>query len=103
MSQEYSIRIDDICRTERYYTATLLPFILLHKKFSGLRSFLEILAKKGVRAVNIKNQKSTSLWRGEEFKQVELITEMSIVRDVKFYSSWINGRCSRGRMGYGKD
>jgi hypothetical protein len=86
-----SIRIDDICRTERYYTATLLPFILLHKGFSGLRTFLEILVNKGIQAVKVENQEFTSLWRGEEFNRVELITEMSIVRDVKFYSCWIDG------------
>ena len=86
-----SIRIDDICRTERYYTATLLPFILLNDNFSGLLAFLETLASRGVQAVKVGNQEPTLLWCGEEFNHVELVTEMDIVRDTKFYSSWLDG------------
>ena len=86
-----SIRIDDICRTERYYTATLLPLILLNEDFSGLLTFLETLASKGVQAVKVRNQAPTALWSDEKLDHVELVTEMDIVRDVKFYSSWIDG------------
>ena len=61
-----SIRIDDICRTERYYTATLLPLILLNEDFSGLLTFLETLASKGVQAVKVRNQAPTALWSDEK-------------------------------------
>lgn len=95
MDQVYTvenIRIDDICRTERYYTATLLPYILFHESFTGLKKFLEILEHKGVQAISVGSQQPTQLWQGDEnIENPEIITEMDIVRDVKFYSNWLPG------------
>ena len=61
------------------------------RNFSGLLTFLETLASKGVQAVKVRNQAPTALWSDEKLDHVELVTEMDIVRDVKFYSSWIDG------------
>ncbi len=39
-------RRDDIVRSERYFTATLLPLILFHDNYRGLRSFIDLLNSK---------------------------------------------------------
>jgi hypothetical protein len=39
-------RLDELVRTERYFTAMLLPTILLHNEFDGARQFVELLDKK---------------------------------------------------------
>jgi len=85
------IRIDDICRTERYYTATLLPCILLHESFAGLRAFLRLLEKKNIRARAVKIGAPTSLGTGEAVDHFELISEMDLARDLSFYSPWLAG------------
>jgi hypothetical protein len=96
-SKVSSIRIDDICRTERYYTATLLPYILLHNSFSGLYQFLETLERKNIKARLTENlelkEKSEKnyLLNHQNIKNIEIITEMDVVRDVKFYASWLKG------------
>lgn len=88
-----SLRIDDICRTERYYTATLLPYVLFHESFTGLKKFLKMLEHKGVQAISVDAQKKpVQLWQSDEIPHnIEIITEMDVVRDVKFYSNWLPG------------
>jgi hypothetical protein len=85
------VRIDDICRTERYYTATLLPYILFHESFAGLRAFLRMLADKQICALDAETYAPVALNCGGPLANVELITEVGLVRDAKFYSSWIDG------------
>jgi hypothetical protein len=85
------IRIDDICRTERYYTATLLPCILLHESFAGLRAFLHVLEGKNIHALAVKTGAPVSLGNGEAVDHLELISEMDLARDLRFYSPWLAG------------
>jgi len=84
-------RIDDVCRTERYYTATLLPCILLHESFAGLRAFLQVLERKNIYALTVKTGAPASLNSGDAVDRFELISEMDLARDIHFYSSWLPG------------
>jgi hypothetical protein len=43
-----SQRFDDIARSERYFTATLLPAILLHDHPSELDAFMELVSRKAL-------------------------------------------------------
>ncbi len=43
-------RLDDINRTERYFTSTLLGGLLLHNKLDGTRKFLNWL---GIKKISI--------------------------------------------------
>jgi hypothetical protein len=85
------VRIDDICRTERYYTATLLPYILFHESFAGLRAFLRMLADKQIHALDAETYAPIALNCHGPLANVELITEVALVRDARFYSSWVEG------------
>jgi hypothetical protein len=85
-------RMHDTCRTEKYYTATLLPLILFHNEFEGLRRFLEMLDGRGVKAIDARSidspseeKKRVRLWYGDRVVDPEIITEMDVIRDVKFY------------------
>jgi hypothetical protein len=86
-----NIRIHDICRTERYYTATLLPYVLLHGAFAGLKSFLRMLERKSIRALSVQDKVPVPLNDAGDFTHVELISEMDIARDTQFYSPWLSG------------
>jgi hypothetical protein len=83
--------LDDICRTERYYTATLLPIILFHNSFQGLREFIALLMAKGTLQTLYSGKKEKIATDPNELKRIEIVTEMDIVRDVKYYANWIEG------------
>ncbi len=85
------IYIDDLSRTERYYTATLLPYLLLYNNFEGVLKFLRWLENKKVYALDAISDTPCSLGARQRISHIELITEMDIVRDVKFYSRFIPG------------
>jgi len=87
----HNIKIHDICRTERYYTATLLPYVLLHESFAGLRAFLRLLEEKNIRALAAGTGAPAALNGGGPFAHVELISEMDLVRDLHFYAPWLAG------------
>jgi hypothetical protein len=87
----HNIQIHDICRTERYYTATLLPYVLLHENFAGLRAFLRLLGEKNIRARAVETGAPAALDGGSPFAHVELISEMDLVRDLHFYAPWLAG------------
>ena len=87
-----TLRISDICRTERFYTATLLPVILFHNSFDGLREFIRLLVndKKASQTLST-GMSSTIKLDIIESKNIEIISEIDIVRDVKYYANWIEG------------
>jgi hypothetical protein len=85
------IKIHDICRTERYYTATLLPYVLLHEDFTGLRVFFRMLEDKGIDALRVETNAPVPLNAGNGPAHIELISEMDIARDTQFYSPWLPG------------
>ncbi len=43
------LRFDDVVRSERYFTATLLPLLLFHDNLTGIRRFLELVDNKARR------------------------------------------------------
>jgi len=78
-------RFDDCVRSERYFTATLLPLILFHDGFRGLRRLVELIEQRastehdGHGAVRAKRAPDY------RFDDVELITEFHIARDLSHY------------------
>lgn len=86
MENGVSQRFDDIVRSERYFTATLLPAILFHDwaNRAGIREFVNYLEEhsKTERTQEGKCElKSTTNYN--DFKDVELITEFHIRRDLE--------------------
>lgn len=63
-------RIDDLNRSERYFTATILPYFLVFDSFKHMHEF--ILALNG-----------PTLPSEEDLKSVELITEVDFIRDLR--------------------
>jgi hypothetical protein len=45
-------RFDDLVRSERYFTATLLPLLLFHNNLEGVRRFVELIEKKATKETN---------------------------------------------------
>ena len=78
-------RFDDIVRTERYFTATILPAILLHDEFAGLRRFLELVGQRAPRprgATGVVLTTDIAL-PPVVAATVEIVTEFFITRDLK--------------------
>jgi len=80
-------RFDDIVRTERYFSATLLPAILFHDGCTGLRQFVELLDARATteRDANGNQTPKRNLTKPEESDQAvsfEIITEFHITRDL---------------------
>jgi hypothetical protein len=77
-------RFDDVVRTERYFSATLLPAILLHRideDQEGLKAFLHLATKAVQEAGKSKvDWTPPSALREDE---IEVITEFHIARDLK--------------------
>jgi hypothetical protein len=93
-------RFDDLVRSERYFTATLLPAILLSGEFSGLNSFLALVDERSLTppgrptersktgAVAIRSAKLPS-WSPEK---VEVISEFHIARDLAFAGHLVSNK-----------
>lgn len=88
-------RFDDLVRSERYSTATLLPAILLHDNFTGLDPFLRLVDAQGERdgrvltlydrdGTPIRQQSAAPGPSHPDAEGVELITEFHIARDLRF-------------------
>lgn len=78
-------RFDDTVRSERYFTATLLPLILFHDEFTGLQSFVELIESRvtSERDCNGAKQKKTD--PEYDMSDPEIITEFHIARDLHHY------------------
>jgi hypothetical protein len=86
---ENSLRFDDLVRTERYFTATLLLLLLFHNnpsgELEGVRRFVELVDEKATTEYDKEGKQDPK--RPPEynnFKDVEVITEFHIARDLKF-------------------
>ena len=78
------VRFDDLIRTERYFSATLLPAVLFHEidgAHNGLKAFLR-LASESVRDTG-KSAFEWTLPSALEREEIELITEFHIARDLE--------------------
>ncbi len=75
------MRFDDITRTEKYFSATVLPNLLFYNNFAGLKSCLEL--------INTKLQiNSSDLIDLNDFESkidtIQLVTELYLERDLSF-------------------
>jgi hypothetical protein len=77
-------RFDDLIRSERYYTATLLPLMLFHNNMEGVKRFVELV---GSKAKTERNRLGQPIKRDNshyDYENFEVITEFHIARDLKF-------------------
>ncbi|MEX0763501.1 MAG: hypothetical protein WD208_04645 [Dehalococcoidia bacterium] len=82
-------RFDDIVRSERYFTATLLPLILFEgfgKDYRGINAFLRLLSPKQARGRTgeIMNEFDWLPSVGDRNEEPQVITEFHIKRDLHF-------------------
>jgi hypothetical protein len=96
-------RLDDLARSERYFTATLLPAILLHDNFSGAREFVRLVDQKAQTEWAVDEPLNPTVPQQQvrgvpdyDWTSPELIAEVHVARDL--YAAgvrWIPPR-SRG-------
>ena len=77
-------RFDDLVRTERYFTATLLPLLLFHNNLEGVRRFVDRVEEKATTECNRSGDRGPKGSTKYDFQDVEVITEFHIARDLKF-------------------
>ncbi len=85
-------RFDNIVRSERYFTATLLPAILLNGNLQGLEAFLELIDTNGRRRLGGATERDglgaphprQDRFAAWSVDTVEVITEFHIARDLSF-------------------
>ena len=73
-------RIDDLCRSERYFTAALLGGLLYANNDEGVCRFLEWLGTKGIQADGKPLIQDRPAW-------LEVVMELNFKRDLKFYDA----------------
>jgi hypothetical protein len=78
-------RFDDLVRSERFFTATLLPAVLFHKDLQGVQRFLELIDQKATTECDRSGTRgSKGATKYGDLKDVEIITEFHIARDLNF-------------------
>ena len=82
-------RFDGIVRTERYFSATLLPAVLMHNGFTGLRQFVILLDAKATTerdaAGNLKPKRNhPEPDATDHANSPQIITEFHISRDLDY-------------------
>jgi hypothetical protein len=78
-------RFDDCVRSERYFTATLLPFLLLHDDFAGLRELVDLIESRTASEHDAEGKKKPRVTPTFDYSDPELITEFHIARDLHHY------------------
>ena len=76
------IRFDDLNREERYFSATILPYLLSYDNFKGLKVFFEYINKKYLS--NNDNQINITDFQNN-LSSLQLITEPNLERDLSYY------------------
>jgi hypothetical protein len=82
-------RLDDINRTERYFTSTLFGGLLLHADTQGVTRFLEWLIENEEVKLNVVENSKISfplVLSPIVPEHIEVITELNIKRDLKYYN-----------------
>ncbi|HMQ69812.1 MAG TPA: hypothetical protein PKA90_12630 [Ignavibacteria bacterium] len=69
------IRFDDITREERYYSATILPYLFAYNDFQGLKIFEE----------HFKNNGYPGLIAEKDLSNIQILSEVFLERDLPFY------------------
>lgn len=75
MGEDALIRFDDLTREERYYSATILPYLFAYNKFQGLTAFEKYLISE--------NLSSTLSVINES---IQILSEIFIERDLPYYN-----------------
>lgn len=70
-------RLDELCRSERYFTATLFGYLLLFENLRGVLAFINFLCEKRVTAIKMPC--------AERSHEIEVITELNVFRDHSFW------------------
>lgn len=84
-------RFDDYVRTERYFTATLLPLVLFHDDFAGLRAFAELVESRVGSEHDGRGTMRAKVTPDFDFSDPEVITEFHIARDLHHYGARLAG------------
>lgn len=82
-------RLDDINRTERYFTSTLLGGLLLHDNTQGVSKFLGWLVENKEIMLNVVGGSNVNIpleLSDVSLDHIEIITELNIKRDLKYYN-----------------
>jgi hypothetical protein len=85
-------RLDNLCRSERYFTSTLLAGLLLYDDLEGLYKFLQWLINEKNLMLNLLNgsDKIPLTLPLEKPDHIEVITEFNVKRELKHYSENIS-------------
>ncbi len=83
-SPESFQRFDSLVRSERYFTATLLPAVLFHNDRKGVQCFVNLVDAKTNTERNESGERVTKGAPQYDFQDVEVITEFHIARDLQF-------------------
>lgn len=79
-------RLDNLCRSERYFTSALLTGLLFHENMSGTHKFLNwIIRNNNIHMVSLKEQKLAKLNPIKVIYHVEVVTELNVKRDLGYY------------------
>ena len=77
-------RFDSLIRSERYFTATLLPAVLFHNNLKGVERFLELVEERAKTERAKSGEVTSKSGVSYDFSEVEIITEFHIRRDLTF-------------------
>src|SRR5947209_8233478 len=77
-------RFDSLIRSERYFTATLLPAVLFHNDRKDVQCFVNLVDAKANTERNELGERVTKGVLQYDFQDVEVITEFHIARDLQF-------------------
>lgn len=78
------MRFDDLVRSERYFTATLLPLLLFHNAMEGVQGFIDLIEANAKTEHNKIGQQNKKDVLDCHYQDVEVITEFHIARDLRF-------------------
>lgn len=82
------IRFDDLTREEQYFSATILPHLLVMNDFAGLSAFENLLINKGVLEA-----------RSIIDSDIQIVSEPFLERDLSYYKIDIQPSAFRNKMG----
>ena len=83
-------RFYDHCREERYFSATILPYLMAYENFTGLKAFLCYINNKYLSMTEANIDLSNF---DNDIKNIQLITEPALERDLPCYGISIPKEC----------
>lgn len=93
-------RLDNLSRSERYFTSTLLGGLLLHEDLNGLHKFLQWLINEKhlmMNAIDSSDKIPFSPLSLEKPDHIEVITEFNVKRELKHYNKIIPSNSEKGK------